>query len=427
MIASTHKQQIEQARIATQDGRFWAAVEQYTEVLANTNPQTNDPAVKSLRLTSLKERGDLLSELGEQVAALAAYEQYYLEAGTSQQAVEALVLIGNRSRGLGQYGRSTTACQEALDLSAALNYTPGRAKALAGLGGTYLLQGEVKLAVNYLRQATALFEQINDSYGQAQSSTQIGIAHATTGHLHKAIQAFEKSLALARQLGKQSSLVASLNNLGECYQLLFATDRALDCHREGLALAQSAEFRLLEADLCRNLGLDLAQKQQWAESQAFLQQAKALAQESRAPEIYLQTLYALARLDLAQKRAEGRAYAEELLDATTEPGRSRWHQANGLYVLGGFEQLAGNLSKAEELWQRAIFLAHETENRVLLWQLHAALAEIAKQPNLAAVHYRIAAEVIQQIAEPFTDEALKSGFLEAELVTAVLSHLPKSN
>ena len=64
---------------------------------------------------------------------------------------------------------------------------------------------------------------------------------------------------------------------------------------------------------------------------------------------------------------------------------------------------------------------------MLLWQLHAALAEIAKQPNLAAVHYRIAAEVIQQIAEPFTDEALKSGFLEAELVTAVLSHLPKSN
>ncbi len=427
MTATTREQKIEQARLATQDGRFWEAVEQYTEVLANSDPQTNDPKEKNSRLISLKERGDLLGELGEQVAALAAYEQYYLEAGTSQHAVEALALIGIRSRGLGQYGRSITACQEALDLSTALNYTPGRAKALVGLGGTYLLQGEVNLSVNYLNQATALFEQLNDTYGQAQSTNQIGIAYATTGHFYKAIQAFENSLALARQIERHSGLVACLNNLGECYQLLFATDKALDCHREGLALAESAEFRLLEADLCRNLGLDLAQKEQWPESVAYLQRAKTLANEIHAPEIYFHTLYALARVSLAQGQQEGRDYAQVLLDSATEPGRSRWHQANGLYALGRYEKLAGNVSTAEELWQRAIFLAHETENRVLLWQLHAALAQIAQQPNLAIVHNRIAAEVIQQIAEPFTDESLKAEFLGAEPITAVLNQLPKDS
>ncbi len=425
MITSTHEQQIEQARFATQNGRFWDAVDQYTEILGNTDPQTSDPKVKNARLVSLKERGDLLSELGEQIVALAAYEQYYLEAGTSQHAVEALVLIGIRSRGLGQYGRSIAACQEALDLSTALNYTPGRAKALVGLGGTYLLQGEVNLAINYLNQANALFEQLHDTYGQAQSSNQIGIAYATTGHFYKAIQAFEISLALARQLDRHSGLVACLNNLGECFQLLFATDQALACHQEGLALAESAEFRLLEADLCRNLGLDLAQKEQWQESVAYLQRAKTLAEEIHAPEIYFHTLYALARVSLMQGQMKGRDHAQVLLDSTTEPGRSRWHQANGLYVLGWYEQLAGNVSTAEELWQRAIFLAHETENRVLLWQLHAALAQIAQQPNLAGVHNRIAAEVIQQIAEPFTDESLKATFLSAGPVTAVLSQLPK--
>ncbi|MCA9956558.1 MAG: tetratricopeptide repeat protein, partial [Anaerolineales bacterium] len=165
MISSTHEQQIEKAEMAAQAGRFWEAVDHYTEILASTDPQTGDTSIKNARLISLKERGNLLSELGEQIAALAAYEQYYLESGTSQHAVEALVLIGNRSRGLGQYGRSISACQEALDLSVALNYTPGRAKALSGLGGTYLLQGEVTLAVNYLKQATALFEQLHDSFG----------------------------------------------------------------------------------------------------------------------------------------------------------------------------------------------------------------------------------------------------------------------
>lgn len=423
MVETTHEQQIEQARAATRDGRFWDAVNQYTEILANTDPQTNDLGSKTSRLTCLKERGDLLSELGEQVAALAAYEQYYLEAGTSQHAVEALVLIGKRSRGLGQYGRSLTACQEALDLSMALNFTPGRAKALAELGGTCLLQGDVNLAANYLNQANALFEQLNDKYGQAQSSNQIGIAYATTGHFFKAIQAFEKSLTLARQLNRSIGLVSVLNNLGECYQQLYATDQALACHREGLVLAEAANFRLLEADLCRNLGLDLAQQEEWTESIAYLQRAHDLAQESQAPEIYFHTLYALARVELTRGDASGQTYAHTLL-AATEPGQSRWHQANGLFVLGGFEQLVGNVSTAEELWQRAIFLAHETENRALLWQLHAALAQIARQPNLAAVHNRIAAEVILQIAEPFTDEALKAIFLGAEPVTAVLSQLP---
>ncbi|VAW34309.1 hypothetical protein MNBD_CHLOROFLEXI01-2610, partial [hydrothermal vent metagenome] len=84
---------------------------------------------------------------------------------------------------------------------------------------------------------------------------------------------------------------------------------------------------------------------------------------------------------------------------------------------------AGNLSTAEEQWHQALFLAHETENRMILWQLHAALAQIAELPNLATVHIRIAAEVIYQIAEPFTDEALKTGFLTAVPVTAVLNKL----
>lgn len=424
MIGSTFEQQIERAKIAAEDGRFWDAVEQYTEILAKTDPQASEPSTKEVRLVSLKERGNLLSQLGEQVAALAAYEQYYLEAGTSQQAVEALVLIGNRSRGLAQYTRSLAACQEALELSQALNYTQGRAKALAGLGGTYLLQGDVSLAENYLNQANALFEQLEDDVGQYHSSNQIGIAYATTGHLDKAIQAFQKSLKLARALSRRISMASALNNLGECYQILYDTEQALACHQEGLGIAEAANFRLLEADLCRNLGLDLAQQQKWADSEAYLQRAYKLAQEIRSPEIYLNTLFALARVKLGQGDAAGRQYAQNLL-TETEPGQSRWHRANGLYVLGCFEQREGNLSMAEELWQQAIFLAHETENRFLLWQLHAALARISKLPNLASVHNRIAAEVIHQIVEPFGDDPLRETFLNAAPVAAVLTQLPK--
>jgi hypothetical protein len=75
---------------------------------------------------------------------------------------------------------------------------------------------------------------------------------------------------------------------------------------------------------------------------------------------------------------------------------------------------------AEQLWQQGLFLAHEANRRMLLWQLHGALSRISNNPALKDVHNRIAAEVIQQIAFPIEDENLKQTFLNAPAVRDVL-------
>ena len=76
--------------------------------------------------------------------------------------------------------------------------------------------------------------------------------------------------------------------------------------------------------------------------------------------------------------------------------------------------------------QEALFLAHETGRRMLLWQIHAALSEIAPNKALANVHDRIASEIIIQILDPVDDEALCQTFQKAPPVRAIFERLEKA-
>ena len=80
---------------------------------------------------------------------------------------------------------------------------------------------------------------------------------------------------------------------------------------------------------------------------------------------------------------------------------------------------------ARQFWQQAILIAHEAGKQMLIWQLHAALANIAPTPELAAIHQRMAAEMIEQILYPIEDEGLRRKFVKARPVQAVLSKVSR--
>lgn len=420
MVPTTFEQLLQEATTAANHSQYEAAVTLYTDLLAQISPQVDDPDVREVRLTALRERGRLLSLLGEQLAALAAYQQYYREAGESTHAVEALVRIGNQSRGLGRYEEAQAAYQKATELAQTLAYPLGQAKAVAGIGGMFLLLGRIEEAINYLNQANTLFEELGDISGRLQSLNQIGISYGNSGRLDEAIAMFEASLKLARDLGRHDRQVVTLNNLGECYQMLFDLDRAIAYHEEGLALAERAHLRLIEADLCRNLGLDYTYLGRVDEGLLYLNRALKLSQETNNMDMEQHTLYALALAEIARNNLSMAVQYGNQLKETAESNDARGHLANALYVLGLVRQRQGDSLTAEELWQQALFLAHETDKRMLLWQIHARLGEIAMTPYLARVHNRIASEIIQQIAEPIQKPELRQIFLNAPPVRAVL-------
>ena len=420
MVPTRVETLFQQAETAVKSNQFWQAAELYTEVLAETSPQTTDIEIKEIRLATLRERGRLLGLMGEQVAALHAYEQYLREAGNGVHAVNARVAIAGQYRRLGQYERALTVCQEALDLSDSLDYTVGRAQSLAGIGGIYVMLGRTEEAADKLSQATVLYEQVGDVSGQVRSLTEKGVAYASSGQFDKALDVFTISLKLAQQMNRQDRYILTINNLGECYRHLYSFDQAIAYHEEALGLSQKSGLRYVEADILRNLGLSMRELGRMDEALDYLRQALAICVETENLDMELHTLYGLSITEAMLGELETAVAHSQRLYDQADADDLRGHKARALYAQGIVAQKHGYPHGAEELWHRALFLAHETDRRTLLWQIHAGLAEIAENEGLALVHYRIAGEVLRQMAEPIEDKALRETFLNATAIKYIL-------
>lgn len=235
-----------------------------------------------------------------------------------------------------------------------------------------------------------------------------------------AIATFSEALHLSRKIGQVDTAVAALNNLGECHQLLYDFEQALAYHQEGLALAQKNQLHIIEADILRNMGIELCHLGQSDAGFEHVQQALVIGTETKHQNTLEHTLYSLAKIEAIRGNLEEiYRYATQLKEITTRTD-SRNLLSAAHYMLGLYYQKKGETDDAEQMWQQTLFLAHEANNRTLLWQTHAALAQNAASADLAKVHYRIAAEVIRQIAEPISDDALRQKFLSAPPVQAII-------
>lgn len=413
----------DQAATATMITRYWDAIQLYTDILAQTEPNSTDENIRQMRLNALEKRSYLLRLLGEQEAALAGYEQYYLEAGSSEKAVKALVEIARQRSRLGQYQLGLDTLKEALTLAEALNYTAGRADVLGVTGFILSNLSRLEDSLGYHLKALPLYEQLRDQKGQMVTHNRMGVVYARMGFPDKAIISFRSCLNFARQIEDQEYIVYALGNLGETYQQLFNMEQATIYHREGLAVAMSTRLGSLEVDNSRNLGIDLIQSGWVDDGIAYLHHAMKLARETGQNELYFQTLDSLALAYIEHGELEkGFGFAQEL-KKIVEERKLKGEHARVLHTLGIYYQKKGEVVPAQQCWQQALFLAHETNQRVLVWQIHAGLAQVAPNPDLAAVHNRIAAEVIQQIAYPIEDVALRNNYLNAPPIKAVLDQV----
>lgn len=410
---------LQQAEQAQSQQDYETALAGYGQILAQTAAQVGPEPVREIRLTALRKQGLAQHILGQQHAAMASFQQYYLEAGSSQRAAEALVLIGREYVQMGQPLQALAAHNEALQLAQALNDAAGRALALSGVGETLMVLGRLEESLTNLERSLALFSQLGNEQEQVRVGNQLGITYARLGALDKAVDIFQRSLNLARKKGPRETAII-LGNLGQSYQELYAMEQALQCHQEGLALAEQAGLRSGIADLCRNLGVDLVYLGRMAEGLKYLYRALQMSEATGQQDERLQTLYSLALAELQQSEIDRAEAHARQLQTLAETGGMRGYLADSLHALGLCKVAQGDKAAAEQLWQQGAFIAHETSRRFLLWQLHAAMAGISANPNLARVHYRIAAEVIEQIAYPLEDKALRQTFRGAPPIRAIL-------
>lgn len=412
-------QLLAEAKEARGNFDYFRAVALYSAILDGTEDNGSDTAVMAIRQNALREAGLVQRWLGNQDIALACYEQLHEEAKTGQDQVTAMALLGMQYGRLGQYDEALELHRQARELADSLNFTKGRALTYQGVGAVLTFQGRYEEAVSRFQKARSLFDQIGDTEELFRTWNWLGIVQTRQGKVDKAIAAFEQALYFARQIGVVQTATA-LGNLGEAYQHLFNMEKALEHHEEALALMKKADLPPQEIDLRRNMGVELCYLGQPEKGVAFLEDALFNSRMFSETDLELQTLYSLALVELDLGKNDKAHEHALVLQEKASAANMRGYQAQALHILGICHQQAGEKVAAEQVWQQALFLAHETGQQSLLWRLHAGLAAISDNPALAATHNQIATEVIEQIIYPIEDEDLRQTFLSAPPVTAVL-------
>lgn len=406
---------------AFREGRQAAQAQQYDKAVRYYSDALNFEGTPAMFRARLHEyRGQCYWLLGEFDTAESDYQQSLAVSDSLDQTARARVRLGELADFRGQYAQAEALYQQSLEEGLAAENLLVIGRARRGLGVLYRRQGNTDTAMSHLTQSLAAFRQAGETREQGRVLTSIGRTRQARGEYQQALNAHKEAYLLLESLNDRWRLVQALNDIGECHQSLYDIDNALRYHQEALRQASEMKSDLLIPEIKRNLGIDLVELGQYEEGLVYLQAALEGARAVGNREHEALTLYHLARaylrhedFTLAEQAANGLSTIAESLDVDR-------YRALAAFVRGELLFYQGEQGAALAELNMAMLAAQTSVDRGTLWKLHATMSHVAENENIAAVHLTIAADFIRQTAEPIQDPQLKSCFVYAPPVLAVL-------
>lgn len=413
------QQLLRRAQEETASGHYQQAIQRITEGLDLLDLLPSSAEREHLRWDLLLHRGRARVLMGD-YAALSDFQTVRDHSSEPVQQTDALIGAADCHNGMGSYAIAEEKYQTALREAEASGSDICRIRAWIGLGTLCWKQGRIEEAIHILNQARSALQRTPDLHELGRVLLGLGIAYTFTGQIEEAIAAYEDALKCFHSLQNDHRTTAVLNNVGEIYQELRDLDQALRYHEEAMRLASRSEADRIAIDIIRNLGVDMLLMGRYSEAMAALNQALSQARAIRDKDLALQALYNLGDAFLRQGEV-GRALdiARELADEAAAI-RSELHAARAQLLQGRAYLAQGDRSMAQNILQAALGHAHAIPSRWLLWQLHAALGRATDDPQIAQVHFRIAADFIHQTADPLSNPDLRSRFLSQPEIQAVI-------
>jgi tetratricopeptide (TPR) repeat protein len=151
---------------------------------------------------------------------------------------------------------------KSLDLYRECEDKSGIAKIENNLGIAYWQGGNIPKAKESLTRSLGLSEELGDQRGIARAFTNLGIIEFQHGDVKEAIGFYDRAVDLSNELGDKKTLAQLYDNLGEAYREKGDKKKALDYFDQGIELAESHDFRLITAQLCKDMSELLEGEQQ---------------------------------------------------------------------------------------------------------------------------------------------------------------------
>jgi tetratricopeptide (TPR) repeat protein len=403
-----------QGRQAARDGDYQQAIKLYSDALdyENTEP------VFQARV--LEYRGECYWLLSDFDAADADYQASLQLSANDEQNARAIVRLAEVADFRGEYEKSNELYQQSLKSGVESNFLWVIGRARRGLGILSRRHGNTEQAINHLTQALAAFRRLGDAREQARALTSLGRARHARGEYQTALSAHQEALTILESLNDRWRIVQALNDIGECHQSLYDTVNAYSYHERALRLANEYSADVIKPDIQRNLGIDLVEQGSFDEGLAYLQSALNGSRRIGYRDQEALVLYALARAYLRRSFVDQAEQAVALLNDVAEELDADRFRALAAFARGELLFHQGQQQEAIVELNGAMLAAQASVDRGVLWKLHATMAHVIDNENIAAVHLDIALEFIRQTAEPIKDPNLKACFVNAPPVLAVL-------
>ncbi|MCP4356480.1 MAG: tetratricopeptide repeat protein [Chloroflexi bacterium] len=403
-----------EGRLAARNQEYGKAVKYYTDALSFKGL----PSVFHARL--FEYRGQCHWLLGEFEEASEDYETSLTTSNDLDQTARARVRLGELADFRGQYQEAEKLYQQALGEGVVAENLLVIGRARRGLGVLYRRQGNTETAVSQLTQSLAAFRQAGEAREQGRVLTSLGRTRQARGEYQHALNAHKEAYTILESVNDRWRLVQALNDIGECHQALYDVDTALKFHQQALQRGTEVGAEILIPEIKRNLGLDLVELGQYEQGLVYLQAALDGARNFGNREAEALALYHLARAYLRHEDFAQANQAVNTLYKIAETLDVDRYRALAAFVRGELLFYQGEQTAAIAELNVAMLAAQTSVDRGVLWKLHATMSHVSENENIAAVHLSIAADFIRQTAEPLQDSHLKSCFVYAPPVLAVL-------
>jgi LuxR family transcriptional regulator, maltose regulon positive regulatory protein len=254
----------------------------------------------------------------------------------------------NAMRGRGQFVREYAGAAEQALESAPLDEQTRLQGELAALQVQIAMsEGDLPRTIELGEHAlTSIVE--DDPNMRGIVALNLGSAYRLTGHMIEAETAYKETLRLAQQSGSLLQTVYALHNLAALYEICADLDRAFDHYRQITQLAEGSEGVLPTSGL-GNLGMGkvLRERNQLEEAEAQLHKAVHSGRRHRMDGVIVDGCITLALVRMGQRDWQtAQAYLNEAREVA-----QHWQQSNTLLRLRTFEArfalLRGDLPTAQ--------------------------------------------------------------------------------
>ncbi len=413
-ISATAMATYQEGRQAASNQQHQDAIRYYTEALEF------EGTPNAFKARTLEYRGLCYWLLGQFDQAEADYRQSLALSADSDQVARARVRLGEITDFRGDYAEASRIFRQALQEALAAENLLVIGRARRGLGIISRRQGNTEEAISHLTQGLVAFRQAGEVREQARVLTSLGRTRHARGEYQPALSAHQEALTIFQSVNDRWRVVQSLNDIGECHQALYDIENALHFHEKALALATEYNANLLKPEIQRNLGVDLVACGRYQDGLNYLQEALIGATAMNNHEQRALILYNIVRATLRQGQMDAAGGAAKDLDEVAEELDADRYRALASFARGELLFYQGEREAAVAELNQAMLAAQTSVDRGVLWKLHATMSHVVDNEDIANVHRTIAAEFIRQTAEPLQDPKLKSGFVYAPPVLAIL-------